>query len=154
MRGALIGTLAGSIAGGMLAKKVWIEKYHAQTAELAEAERERDVLYSWLSVKEKGRSLTDYFDEHHLKRVAVLGMNRLGRLAIDELGERAVYGIEAENFAAVHERLTVYRLGEDELPEADCVLVCDLKYAGSGKDARPLLCGETISLAEALRHWT
>lgn len=126
IREAFASALTGAVVGGVLVKRVWLDKYHAQRTELEAAERERELLYAWLLMERSERGLPDYFDGRGLKKVAVLGMNRLGRMAIDELGERATYGVEAKNYAAVHERLTVYRLGEDELPEADALLVCDL----------------------------
>lgn len=145
----LVFAIAGFIAGGALVKKVWLEKYHEQKAKLAVAENERELFYDWLLMKENGRSLADFFDKYNLKRVAILGMNRLGRLAAEELGERAVYCVEAENFSAVHERLTVYRLGEDPLPEADCMLLCDLEVKQSV--VRNEFSGGVITLTEALQ---
>ena len=95
--------------------------------------------------------MTEYFASHGYQRVAVFGMGRIGRLVADALGDMAVYAVEQNNLDAVHERLTVYRWGEDPLPPADCVVVCDLTA-----DAEQLVIpvnrfsGVVVALAEAL----
>ncbi len=38
--------LAGAIAGGALVKKLWLEKYRKQKAELGAVFQEREILYS------------------------------------------------------------------------------------------------------------
>lgn len=119
--------ILGGVAGGVLVKKIWLEKYRAQKAELSAAERQRDMDYTWLLLKQRGVELRDYFAAQGCQRVAVLGMNREGCLLVEELGELASYGVETENLGAVHQTLTVYRLGDDPLPPADCMVICDLE---------------------------
>jgi len=154
--GWLIGAvLAGSVAGGALVKKLWLAKYREQTAALTSAERERDLLYTWLLLKEKDVELKEYFSAHRLKTVAILGMNHVGRRLYEELqGQdelRIVYGVEAERFGAVHETLTVYRLGDDPLPPADCVVICDLEQTAEKAEAvRREFSGKVVTLAELL----
>ena len=74
--------------------------------------------------------LSEYFAEHNLQSAAVLGMGREGRYLLDELAKEqeitTAYGVEADYLGSVHETLIVYRLGEDKLPPADCLVVCDL----------------------------
>ena len=53
------------------------------------------------------------------------------------------YGVEIENLSAVHEHMEVYRLGDDPLPPADCMVICDLnrvqeKLTEAGKVFGPL----------------
>lgn len=122
--------LAGAVAGGVLVKKVWLEKYREQKDELNAASWERDLLYTWLLLEQRGAGLGEYFSAHGYKNAAILGMNREGRCLADILEKSeevsVVFGAEIDNFAAVHETLTVYRVGDDPLPEADCMVVCDL----------------------------
>ena len=108
-------SVASAIAGGSLVKKLWKEKYQKQKDELHIAQQEGNLLYRWLQLSQNGYG-----------SVAVFGMNREGRLAIEKLDDLAVYGVEAENLGAVHERLKVYRLGDDPLPPANCMVICDL----------------------------
>ena len=143
--------LAGSIAGGALVKKVWLEKYRVQKTELRSAERERDVTYTWLLLYQRGVSINEYFDAHGYAAVGVLGMQRLGRRAAEALGDRAVYAVEADTFAAVHERLRVWRLGDDPLPEADAILVTDLEGLPEKLvKLRREFSGNVVTLAEVL----
>ena len=151
VRLATMSAVVGALAGGAVVKKVWLDKYHVKKAEVTELETERELLYCWLQIREQGRSLANYFDGE--SKVAVLGMNRLGRLAIDELGEYAAFGVEAEDFAAVHDHLTVYRLGEDSLPEADVMLVCDIRHIDEKLAAlQEVYDGQILTLKEALNR--
>lgn len=147
--------LAGAAAGGVLVKKVWLDKYRKQKAELNAAGRERDLLYTWLLLEQKGADLTEYFSAHGYKTAAILGMNREGRRLVDALRKSeeisVVFGAEIENFAAVHETLTVYRMGDDPLPEADCMVICDLervpeKIASAKKEFQ----GDVVTLTRIL----
>lgn len=147
--------LAGAAAGGALVKKVWLDKYRRQKDELNAVARERDLLYIWLLLEQKGADLSEYFSTHGYKTAAILGMNREGRRLIDVLKKNkdisVVFGAETDNFAAVHETLTVYRVGDDPLPEADCMVVCDLervpeKIAAVKKEFR----GDIVTLTQVL----
>ena len=126
----LLGAAFGAVAGGALVKKLWLEKYRKQKIELSAVCHERELLYNLLKLKQNHVSFSEYFTAHGLQTVAVLGMGREGRYLLDELakekGAVPVYGVEADYLGSVHETLTVYRLGEDALPSADCLVVCDL----------------------------
>lgn len=121
------GAVLGAAAGGILVKKIWLEKYRKQKEELAVTVRQRDLDYTWLLLKQHGVRLRDYFTALGYERVAVFGMYQEGRLLAEELGHLAAYGVELDNLAAVHQTLTVYRLGDDPLPPADCIVICDLE---------------------------
>lgn len=125
-----LGAAVGAIAGGALVKKLWLEKYRKLKAELTNISHERELLHELLKLKQNGMRLSEYFSENNLQSVAVLGMGREGRYLLDELAKEKevipAYGVEADYLGSVHETLIVYRLGEDELPSADCLVVCDL----------------------------
>lgn len=142
-------------ACGTLVKKLWLAKYREQSVTLASAERERDLLYTWLLLEEKGIGAEEYFLAHDIRSAAVLGMNRVGRLFIDALRKcetvRVLYGVEADNPSAVHETLTVYRLGDDPLPAADGLLICDLeKVPEKAELARREFSGKIMTLTDLL----
>jgi len=122
--------LLGAIGGGALVKKLWLEKYRKQKEELLAVNYECDLLHIWLKLKQNSVRLSEYFTEHNLHSIAVLGMGREGRYFLDELAKEkeitTAYGVEADYLGSVHETLIVYRLGEDPLPPADCLVVCDL----------------------------
>ena len=147
--------LAGAAAGGVLVKKVWLEKYRRQKDELNTAGQERDLLYTWLLLEQKGADLAEYFPAHGYKTAAILGMNREGRRLFDALKKceeiSVVYGAEIDNFAAVHETLTVYRVGDDPLPEADCMVVCDLARVPEKAEAvKKEFRGDVVTLTQVL----
>ena len=149
------GALAGAVAGGVLVKKVWLKKYRRQKGELDVVSRERDLLHTWLLLEQKGVGLEDYFSAHGYKTVSILGMNREGRRLFDALKKSeevsVVFGAEIDNFAAVHETLTVYRVGEDPLPEADCMVVCDLERVPEKVEAaKKEFQGDIVTLTQVL----
>lgn len=121
-----IAALSGAAAGGALVKKLWLEKYRQQERELNLAGRERDLFHIWLRLEQHGVQLREFFDAHGYQNAAVFGMGRAGRCFADTLGDMAAYGVELDNFGAVHERMTVFRLGDDPLPPADCMVICDI----------------------------
>lgn len=121
-----LAALLGAAAGGALVKKLWLEKYRQQKAELDCAEQERDLLHTWLLLEQHGVPVREFLDAHGYQNAAVFGMGRTGRRLADALGGMAAYGVELDHFGAVHERLAVCRLGDDPLPQADCMVVCDM----------------------------
>ena len=145
-------TLVSVTAGITLAKQVWLEKFHLQKKEKESVERERDLFYTWFLLAQHDISIHDFFAEQGIQTVGIMGMSRLGRRAVDSLGDRVVYAVEAENFAAVHERLTVWRLGENPLPTADAILITDLDNVREKAEAvRREFSGRIVTLCEVLR---
>ena len=78
-RMAVLTAVLGAVSGGVLVKKVWLEKYRRQKAELEAAGRERDLFYTWLLLEQNGVELEEYFSAHGYKTAAILGMNREDR---------------------------------------------------------------------------
>lgn len=148
--------LLGAAAGGALVKKLWLTKYQIQAEHLNHAEAERDLLYTWLLLEEKGVPLTEFFEAQGHRKLAILGMGHIGRrfLASVEKDESPVtvgYGIEADRLGAVHETLTVYRLLNDPLPPADCVVICDLERISEKLAAvRQEFSGEVVTLVQVM----
>lgn len=111
-----------------MVKKLWLKKYRQKKNELNIAHQENELNLKWLQLSQMGAKFSEYFWAHSFYKVAVFGMNRMGRLVINELGDLVVYMVEIENLGAVHESMTVYRLGDDPLPDADCIVICDLAW--------------------------
>lgn len=151
----LVPAVLGAAAGGALVKRVWLEKYRQQKAELAVASKEKDLLYTWLLLEQRGIHPGEYFAAHGFQTVAIMGMNREGRRFFDALkgqaGVSPAYAVELDNFGAVHEQMTVYRLGDDPLPPADCLVACDLTDLQEKLEAgRREFKGEIVTLSEVL----
>lgn len=145
----------GAIAGGALVKKVWLEKYREQKKELEIADTEKDLFYTWLLLEQKGANPGEYFAAHGFKAIGIMGMNREGRRLYETLKDRedvsAEYAVELDHFSAVHEHMTVYRLGDDPLPEADCIVICDIDRVPEKQEAfRKEFKGEIVTLTDVL----
>ena len=145
----------GAVAGGALVKKVWLEKYREQKQELETAVTEGDLLYTWLLLEQKRANPGEYFAAHGFKTIGIMGLNREGRRLYETLKDRedvyAEYAVELDHFSAVHEHMTVYRLGDDPLPEADCVVICDTERVPKKREAlRREFKGEIVTLTDVL----
>lgn len=154
-RTAVLAVALGAIAGGALVKKVWLEKYREQKNELEISDKEKDLLYTWLLLEQNGANPGEYFAAHGFKTIGIMGMNREGRRLYETLKERedvsAEYAVELDNFSAVHEHMTVYRLGDDSLPEADCIVICDIERIPEKQEAlRKEFKDEIVTLTEVL----
>lgn len=152
---AVLSAALGAVAGGALVKKVWLEKYREQKKELTAAITEADLLYTWLLLEQMGANPGEYFAARGFKTIGVMGMNREGRRLYAALKDRedvsAEYAVELDHFSAVHERMTVYRLGDDLLPPADCVVICDMTNIPEKQEAlRKEFKGEIVTLTEVL----
>lgn len=152
---AVLSAALGAIAGGALVKKVWLEKYREQKRELAAANMEKDLLYTWLLLEQTRANPGEYFAARGFKTVGIMGMNREGRRLYEALRDRedvaAAYAVELDNFSAVHEHMTVYRLGDDPLPDADSVVICDIDRIAEKQEAlRKEFRGEIVTLTEVL----
>ncbi len=157
MAALFFGAMAGAVASGVLVKKLWMEKYRKQKAELAAAGYERELLHILLKLKQNDVELSEYFTKHNFRSTAVLGMGREGRYLLDELAKEqeitTAYGVEADYLGSVHETLIVYRLGEDKLPPADCLVVCDLVRTGEKADMAEEEFSGKIVLLEDVLEW-
>lgn len=154
-RTAVLTAVLSAVAGGALVKKVWLEKYRRQKAELAVANKEKELLYTWLLLEQRGINPGEYFAARGYKTAAIMGMNREGRRLFDALKAQEavspVYAAELDNFSAVHECMTVYRLGDDPLPPADCMVICDLTGLPEKLEmVRREFKGEIVTLSEVL----
>jgi len=146
-----IAVLLGVTAGGTVVKKLWLEKYREQKAELQIFKRECDLLYTWLRFTQSKKNLNELLKAQGYNSVSIFGMGREGRLLADVLGDIVSYGVELDNPNAVHERFTVYRLGDDPLPPADCMIVCDLERVQEKIDAvKKEFDGSVLTLQEVL----
>lgn len=149
--GYTAGAMIGAIGGGLLVKRLWMEKYRVQTEQLKNTNQERDLLRDWLQLSCKGEPCKEYFLKRGFQRVGIFGMNWEGRLLAELLGDLAVYGVELDNYNSVHERFLVYRLGDDTLPQADCIVICDLTQISEKQSRiRKEFSGEVLTLQEFL----
>jgi len=146
-----LAALLGAAAGGAVVKKLWLEKYREQKAELQISKQECDLLYAWLCFAQNKKNLIELLKAQGYNSVSIFGMGREGRLLADVLGDMVSYGVELDNPNAVHERFIVYRLGDDPLPPVDCMIVCDLERVQEKVDAaKKMFDGNILTFQEVL----
>ncbi|MCM1211806.1 MAG: hypothetical protein NC318_09395 [Blautia sp.] len=81
LAGMTVGAVAGSVAAGTASSK--------KIKEMAEGHVKVHELYmafdKWLQVRQKGKTLVEYFEKQGYKTVAIYGMKELGERLYDEL---------------------------------------------------------------------
>ncbi len=71
----------------------------ANSQELKKREAYCHLLASWLTLRNKGRTLAEYFADHHFGSVAIFGLGRIGMCLLDELRNANIdirYGIDRD----------------------------------------------------------
>lgn len=85
------------------------------------------VYSQWLSLKQQGKSLADYFRENGYQKIAIYGMHYLGESLYSELQDTGIevkYAID-QKADSIHGNLDIYIPGEELaiLEEVDVVVV-------------------------------
>ena len=83
-----------------------------------------DVTNQWISLKNQGHSLEEYFTKNGYKNIAIYGMGELGNRLAEELegsSITAVYGID-KNAENVYSPIELKGI-DDELPPVDVIVV-------------------------------
>lgn len=111
------------------------------------------LMNQWVKVKQKGMSLSQYFEKNGYRRIAIYGMGHVGETLVEELKEtntEVAYGIDknAENIWL--NDINVLSL-DDELENVDVVVVTAISFFDHIKDllSRKLTC-PIISLEDIL----
>jgi hypothetical protein len=71
----------------------------ANSHDLKKREAYYRLLASWLTQRNKGRTLAEYFTDHHFGSVAIYGLGRLGMCLLEELRNSKInvrYGIDRD----------------------------------------------------------
>lgn len=148
---ALAGAVAGAAAGaGAVMKKAG--ESEGKMRELAEKHLALFLLMNqWVKVKQEGKDFASYFSKNGYKKIAIYGMSYVGETLIDELKPtdiEIVCGID-RNADAIYADVDVVTI-DDELPEADAVIVTAITYFDeieeklSGKVSCPIISLEDI----------
>ena len=132
-KSTIISTIAGVVAGVVASstflykkQKKIIDRKLEHTSKLKEF---YEVLIVWLTIKQEGKSLIDYFKKNNYKTIAVYGMKELGERLLSELKESEIevkYIID-KNAAEIYTDLDIYT-PEDELEDVDVVIVTAIHY--------------------------
>lgn len=120
MLGMMVTGIVGLITGGILVNKRVMEK----DKKVAKFSGYYNMLNQWLTLKQEGKSLEDYFIKNDYNTVAIYGMGEMGNRLYEELKDSSVmvkYAVD-QNAATAYSRLTVYA-PEEKLPEADVIVI-------------------------------
>lgn len=131
--GKLIGTgalMVASAAAGAVYVGVQEEK---RLDKMEETNRKNicfyNLLIEWLSLRQQGVNLKEYFEFNGYKTIAVYGMKELGERLVDELKDT---GIEVKYVVDRNKDMVVTDLPkytpDEELPEVDVMVVTAVYY--------------------------
>lgn len=126
---SVLSTLAGAVIGagtvGTMREK--------ETQKWRDYSNKHLALYKmmcqWVTVKQNGLHLADYFEKNGYKKIAVYGMSYAGDLLVSELkdsGIQVAYGID-KNAGSCYAEIDVLTL-EDNLEEVDAVVVTAITF--------------------------
>ena len=82
------------------------------------------LLSGWLRLTQKGRNLSEWFEDTDNRNIAIYGMGEIGERLIDELNNQnvnIVYGIDQSRTDQIR-GIPVFTL-QDKLPDADIIVV-------------------------------
>lgn len=132
-KGILLSTVAGGLAGALCGS---INVYRRERKKLnmeETANRKNDAILKtyahWMQRKQKGESLSDYFEKNGYKKIAIYGMHYLGESLLSELENsniEVVYAID-KNAELRYAEVPFYK-PDEVLPEVDAVIVTAFFY--------------------------
>lgn len=126
---ALAGAAAGAVAGGAAVGTTLNKGANAQNEHIKKMTLFYQVLNRWLTIRQEGKSLTEYFKRNNYKTVAIYGMKELGERLYDELKDSGVtvkYIID-KNASDVYANEDVITPDED-LEPVDVIVVTAIYY--------------------------
>lgn len=88
------------------------------------------IFDKWLQIKNRRNSLSTYFEDNYLYRVAIYGLGAIGRRLYEELQKTETivcYGIDQNASAIQIDGLEILTL-EDKLTEVDAVVVTPVAF--------------------------
>lgn len=155
---AVMSTAIGTIAGAGVVYRTEKRKAEKLTNLNMKNDAILKVFTQWLKLKQKGKSLADYFKENNYKTIAVYGVHYLGECLIQELKDTEIEVKYAIDQNADHICLDVNDDGEslniikpeEKFPQADAIVVTafyffdEIEEMLSGKTDCPILSLEDI----------
>lgn len=126
---SLLSVLSGAVGGAFAAKKIIGDATEVQK-NMSEKHLALFLLMNqWVAVKQKGKNLTDYFENMGYKKIAIYGMSYVGERLVEELKDSSIqiaYGIDkmAETIYSDIDLVTM----ENELEQVDAVVVTPIFF--------------------------
>lgn len=116
----IIGGLAGSITGMLFMNK----KIENKSKKVDKFKSYYNMLNQWISLKQEGKTLEEYFVNNGYKNVAIYGMGEMGNRLYDELKNSNIkvkYAVD-ENAEGIYSEIEVFSKKE-EYPDVDVIIV-------------------------------
>lgn len=121
---ALLSAAIAGITAGIAIDKYIFKNKENKKGKLGKFKNYYTVLNQWLSVKQNGKNLKEYFEKKNYRIIAVYGMGEMGNHLWDELEDSGIiikYGIDREP-GNTYSEVPVYTLA-DELEPVDAIIV-------------------------------
>lgn len=87
------------------------------------------MMNQWVKVKQEGKNLASYFEQHGYQKIAVYGMSYAGETLLDELKDTEVkveYGID-QNADSIYTDVDIVSV-DDNLEEVDAIVVTAITF--------------------------
>lgn len=113
---------------------IYLLNYNSKFLEAEKGKSEKQTIYynltlCWLRKRAQGKRISDYLERNHLQKVAIYGINDVGRCLYEELRKSPVqvmYLIDRNGADIPFEVSVEVHKPEDELNGIDCVIVAAL----------------------------
>lgn len=132
------------------------EKYRADCADYHAQKHLRMflVLNDWIRMKQKGKSLSSYFEENGYKKIAVYGMGYIGNTLVQELKDtdiQVAYGID-QKADSLHGDVNIITMA-DPMDMVDIIVITAITSADSVKSELSQKVGyPSVSLEDILHN--
>lgn len=87
------------------------------------------MMNQWVKVKQEGKNLASYFEQHGYQKIAVYGMSYAGEALLDELKDSEVkvaYGMD-QNADSIYTDVDIVS-ADDDLEDVDAIVVTAITF--------------------------
>lgn len=133
---SLIMSIATFITGIFVTRNIYIKKLK----DIDGIVKKNDMLIKaydkWMQLEENGKTISDILHTHGYRTVAIYGMGCLGKRLYERLkaeGTDILCGID-KNAHYMYKNLYVYAIDDDDLPEADVIIVTPIYFYDEIRD--------------------
>lgn len=126
---SMVSVLAGAAAGACAVKKAAAEETKKISARSDKHLELFLMMNQWVTVKQKGKNLSEYFEKNDYQKIAIYGMSYAGETLVDELKgtkTEVVYAID-RNADNIYCELDIVST-EADFAEVDAIVVTAVTF--------------------------
>lgn len=126
---SIVSVLAGAAVGAGAVKKAAAEETKKISARSDKHLELFLMMNQWVTVKQKGKNLSEYFEKNDYHKIAIYGMSYAGETLVDELKgtkTEVVYGID-RNADNIYSELDIVSM-EADFAEVDAIVVTAVTF--------------------------